>query len=84
MVLLTLLDFICLLPVQERYSPNQKTAQMSQIVLNIQVAACLVRVPTEIVKQRRQAGAASHGLAVIRSTISSEVPTHLPHFCFLV
>jgi len=37
-----------------------------------EVAACLVRVPTEIVKQRRQAGAASHGLAVVRSTISSE------------
>ena len=41
----------------------------------LQVAACLVRVPTEIVKQRRQAGAGSHGLAIVRSTISSEVPT---------
>ena len=40
----------------------------------LQVAACLVRVPTEIVKQRRQAGAGSHGLAIVRSTISSEVP----------
>jgi len=37
-----------------------------------EVVACLVRVPTEIVKQRRQAGAASHGLAIVRSTISSE------------
>ena len=47
----------------------------------LQVAACLVRVPTEIVKQRRQAGAGSHGLAIVRSTISSEVPTTT---CFLL
>ena len=54
----------------------------------LQVAACLVRVPTEIVKQRRQAGAGSHGLAIVRSTISSEVPTTTWHIfsfvCFSV
>ena len=40
---------------------------------SFQVSACLIRVPTEIVKQRRQAGAGSHGLAIVRATISSEV-----------
>jgi len=36
-----------------------------------EVAACLIRVPTEIVKQRRQAGQAS-GLAIVRATLQSE------------
>jgi len=36
-----------------------------------EVAACLVRVPTEIVKQRRQAGQSS-GLAIVRATLQAE------------
>lgn len=37
-----------------------------------EVAACLIRVPTEIVKQRRQAGAGSSGLGIVRSTLAAE------------
>ena len=58
--------------------------QLKLFHLILQVAACLVRVPTEIVKQRRQAGAASHGLAVVRSTISSEVLVTLLSEGFLI
>lgn len=37
-----------------------------------EVTACLVRVPTEIVKQRRQAGAGDTGLGIFRSTLKTE------------
>ena len=37
-----------------------------------EVTACLVRVPVEIVKQRRQASSQSKSLEIVRSTLRSE------------
>jgi solute carrier family 25 S-adenosylmethionine transporter 26 len=37
-----------------------------------EVMACLIRVPVEIVKQRRQASAASSSLEIVRNTLKSE------------